>query len=152
MVNRDSFNEIAFKIGIDKFVDYDKSSQLSKESSPDIFGNAFESFIGALYIDKGFKFTRSFIIKKIIKKHVDIDQVRKKELNFKGRLLEYCQKNDKEIVFEIEEENGNKELVYVAQVIVNGEVWGEGKGNKKKKAEQEASEVAYSRLKATFHQ
>lgn len=146
IVNRDSLNEIAFKLDFDSMMDYDRSGKLSWKTAPDMFGNAFEAFIGAIYLDKGYHFAKKYIYKKILHSIVDIEQVIDTEQNYKGRIYEYGQKHERNVVFVIEETIQKRETIYIASVFVDDEILGLGKATKKKKAEQEAAKVAFTKL------
>ncbi len=74
VVNRESLNELARKIGVSKLVEYEnnKRNSLSHKS---IHGDMLEAFIGAVYIDKGFKSCSNFILNKLIIPHYDFDKI-----------------------------------------------------------------------------
>jgi ribonuclease-3 len=146
MVNRETLNDIARSIGIDKFVQYDKSIKIDERNAIDMFGNSLEAFIGAIYIDKGYGFTEKYILEKIFNEHIDLEEVEKIEQNYKGRLFEYAQKNSKKLVFEIEEYQDDNETKYRARVLIDDEIMGEGIGFRKKIAEQESSKVAFQAI------
>lgn len=146
LVNRKTLNDLAIKIGLEKFLKFDKSSGLSRESSPDIYGNALEAFIGAIYLDKGYRFTHKYIRLHLINDNINLEKLKDTELNFKGRLYEYGQKNEKEVIFEIDEVNGGSSN-YEAKVYIDGILMGIGAGSKKKTAEQHAAKDALHKLK-----
>ena len=106
-----------------------------------VYGNAFEALIGAIYIDKGYQVTQSFIIKRIILHHVDMDELENLDVNFKSKLINWAQRERKSVTFELIEEidNGGKRLLKVC-VKVDGEELGQGEDFSKKRAEQIAAE------------
>ena len=53
LVSRTRLNNVCEKIGLDKLIQTGESASVSHS----IRGNAFESVIGAIYLDKGYKFT-----------------------------------------------------------------------------------------------
>ncbi|MFH2142912.1 MAG: ribonuclease III domain-containing protein, partial [Bacteroidota bacterium] len=96
IVNRECLNEIAVKMNLDDFL---KVSIDNLSNSKDIFGNTLEALIGAVFIDHGYKKTTRFISNRIIKNHLNLADLEEKEINFKGRIFEWAQKNKKELSF-----------------------------------------------------
>ncbi len=141
MVSRTYLNKLALKIGIDKLIQYDDSNRLYKS----ICGDTFEALIGAIYLDKGFRFTEKIILERIIRFHVDMEELESQDLNFKSKLINWAQRQRKSIVFDAREETGNdRQKLYYVTVLIDNEAKGEGAGFSKKTAEQAASENACS--------
>lgn len=84
---------------------------------------------------------------KALTKLVKTDQV----LNFKGKLQSYAQKQKLgEVVYQILSEEGPAHArIYTVQVKLNQQLYGIGKGAKKKEAEQEAAEATLRKLKVS---
>jgi len=149
IVNRETLNGISRKIGLDRLIEFDGSRTRSLPARTSMYGDALEALVGAVYLDKGFPFTRRFILKKLLS-HYDIDLVVQNNANFKSRLIEWAQREGKEIRFEIISEKGNSHYrEFIAQVIVNEEPFATGSGYSKKKAEQSAAEKALELLQST---
>jgi ribonuclease-3 len=147
IVNRESLNDLARRIGVSKLVEYE-SSRKGVFSHKSIHGDMLEAFIGAVYIDKGFLPCKKFILKKLILPHFDFDTILKTNPNFKSKIIEWAQKESKEIRFEIEEKNlGTMYREFSAKVFINEEHLGSGNGYNKKKAEQDAAQKACEILK-----
>ena len=143
MVSRVYLNKLAIKIGLDKLIQYDDSNKLYKS----ICGDTFEALVGAIYLDRGFKFTEGIILKRIIKYHVDIDELESQDLNFKSKLINWAQRNRKSIQFDAQEEtNSDRQRVYYVSVLIDEVSFGEGLGFSKKAAEQSAAEAACNQL------
>ncbi|MBB6001592.1 MULTISPECIES: ribonuclease III [Arcicella] len=145
MVSRESLNVVARKIGLDRLVEYDgnRKTVLTRTS---MYGDALEALIGAIYLDKGFRFTRSFIIKKILTQHFDIETVVQNNPNFKSIVIEWAQREGKPIRFEIIEEGSKHNKEFTATIFVNEEAFSIGQGYSKKKAEQTAAMKACEKL------
>jgi ribonuclease-3 len=140
IVKRESLNELGHKIGLDKLIRLDGSQRRNPGAFKSANGNALEALVGAIYLDRGYKITRTFVINKLIDAHIDMRTLVENDTNFKSQLIELTQREGKELQFEIIEEkpmNGYK--MFVAQVVINDEILGTGSGASKKKAEQEAA-------------
>lgn len=148
IVSRVSLNQLSRKLGFNELIEYDARmvSYPTKQSS--LLGDAFEAVVGAVYVDKGYKFTKEFLLTRIIKPHVDIQTLEITETNFKSRLIEWCQHFGKEIQFvHIDNPEGESSRLFSVEVYVNGEVCGLGKDFNKKSAEKLAAEKACEYLK-----
>lgn len=143
LVNREALNDVSRKIGLDRLIQYDGSRTRSMPARTSMYGDALEALVGAVYLDKGFTFTQRFILNELLA-HFDIEAIVQTNGNFKSRLIEWSQRQGKEIRFEILEEKGNSHFrEFIAQVLVNDEPFATGSGYSKKKAEQSAAEKAF---------
>ena len=91
MVSRQQHNQLAMKLGLNKFLEVNNDRQNNKSSS--INGDAYEALIGAIYLDKGYAFAQKFILTRIVNVHIDMDEVETKEVDFKSKLIEWAQKD-----------------------------------------------------------
>ncbi|WP_202913628.1 ribonuclease III [Pararcticibacter amylolyticus] len=147
IVSRANLNQLARKLGLGELIEYDNRIVNFPNKQSSLLGDAFEALIGAIYLDKGYNFTRSFIINRIIKPHVDIIMLENTESNFKSKLIEWCQRQGKEIVFElVENEEGESSKLFTICVIIDGETKGMGRDYNKKNAEKLAAEKACEAL------
>lgn len=137
IVNRESLNLLARKIGIGHIVQFDqKNTQLQQV----ILGNTLEAIVGAVYLDKGYLPCKKFVINKLITPHYDLEELVNNQSNFKSKLIEWCQREGKPVRFEIVSvKKGSIHKEFTAQVFVNEEPMSTGYGNNKKKAEQDAA-------------
>lgn len=69
-----------------------------------MYGNAFEAFIGAIYLDQGYERCKQFMEQRIINRYIDLDKISRKEVNFKSKLIEWSQKSKLEVSFELIEQ------------------------------------------------
>ena len=138
IVNRESLNHIARKIGVSSIVQFDhKNAQLQQV----ILGNALEAIVGAIYLDKGYIKCKKFVIDKLIQPYFDLELVVSSNTNFKSKVIEWVQRNGKDIRFEVtitKKAKNTKE--FIAQVFIAEQPFGQGYGYTKKKAEQDAAE------------
>jgi ribonuclease-3 len=137
IVNRESLNMLARKIGVGNIVQYDQKNAHLQQV---ILGNTLEAIVGAVYMDKGYLRTKKFVIDKLIGPNYDLDELVNSNSNYKSRIIEWAQREGKEVRFEIlNVKKGKNHKEFTAQVIVNTEALGTGYGNSKKKAEQDAA-------------
>jgi ribonuclease-3 len=144
IVSRESLNALAMKIGLNELVQYDKRA-LGAQLRNTIFGNALEAFIGAVYLDKGYEAAQQFILRKLFI-HIDIDKIQQTETNFKGRLMEWAQRNAKVVEFEAQEIPDGKTKIYRVHVLVDKTPMATAENHSKKKAEQMAAEKTFEAL------
>ncbi|MCW5910735.1 MAG: ribonuclease III [Cyclobacteriaceae bacterium] len=138
IVNRESLNHLARKVGVAAIVQFDnKNIQLQKV----ILGNTLEALVGAIYLDKGYLRTKKFVLDKLIQPYFDLEVVVNSNSNHKSKVIEWAQRQGKEIRFEVEEiKKGRNAREFTATVYLGDEAFGQGFGLTKKKAEQDASE------------
>jgi ribonuclease-3 len=145
MVNRNKLNEIALKIGVKKLSFYNKFDNSLKVSQ--IFGNTLEAIVGAVYLDKGFDWTRKWVVKTIILPHLFLDDLEQLEINHKNKLYGWANKNGRNLEFETLEERmeGGRRLFTIG-AVVDGSVVAKGKAYNKKDASQIAAALALDQL------
>ena len=147
IVQRESLNRIATEMGIDRLI---KSSDAVHNShNSNLNGNAFEALVGAVYEDRGYDYCKRFMERRILSSLVNIDKIAYKEVNFKSKLLEWSQKNQLRIEFELiaEGKEGATSPTFQSRVVIEGVECGQGKGYTKKESQQLASKDALQKLK-----
>ena len=138
IVNREHLNKLSLKLGIDHFM-VNSIDPAAKNKSA--YGDAFEALIGAIYIDRGYNVARKFVLSRIVKHYIDIEEIEQQDKNFKSKLINWSQRERKVVEFELLEEvdNGGKKLLRV-RVLVDGVEKARGEDFSKKRAEQIAAE------------
>ena len=141
IVQRETLNKLAVEIGLDKLV---KTSNRSQSHNSYLYGNAFEAFIGAIYLDRGYDCCMQFMEEKILKQYIDLDKMSRKEMNFKSRLIEWCQKNKMQVSFELIDQVMDKDHspTFSTEVQIEGIPAGNGRGYSKKESQQKAAQMA----------
>ncbi len=142
VVSRESLNELAINIGLDKEVVAKSDISHNKH----IYGDVFEAFVGAIFLDQGFAKTKRFIEKFIFPNFFDIKNLVAVDTNYKSRLIEWGQKNKAEVLFLTEEVYRRRQNRFSCIVTVAGEEKGRGDGSSKKEAEQHAAKVVVDAL------
>ncbi len=145
LVSRETLNQLGVSMGLDKLI----ISNLAPTDSPrNLYGNAVEALVGALYIDRGYRRTSRIFIKRGLKRHLNLDKILSAETDYKSLILEHCQKNKQKLNFTAEEgNNGNSaHPLFRVTLEINNEPVSHGVGISKKEAEQEAALEALRRL------
>jgi ribonuclease III len=147
IVNGQSLKELALKFGFNDFLKASLTKDEKTKSSA--YGDAFEAFIGAVYLDLGYITTRKFVTEKIIKLHVDIEDLVNTNEDYKSQLQIYCQKNKFALEYRLlsEERQGNSKL-YAIQVFVNQQPYTRFESFSKRQAEQKAAQLTLETLNA----
>ena len=147
IVQRETLNKLAVEIGLDKLVKY---STRSSSHNSYMYGNAFEAFIGAIYLDQGYERCKQFMEKKILKNYIDLDKLSRKEVNFKSKLIEWSQKTKMEVSFELIEQFLDQDYnpMFHTEVRIEGLSAGTGTGYSKKESQQNAAQMALKKIKS----
>jgi ribonuclease-3 len=145
IVNGQNLQQLALKLGIDSYLKVGlKENEKSKSS---VYGDAFEALIGAVYIDKGFVKCKNFILKRIIKIHVDIDELMNTDSDFKSMLQIYCQKNKFTLEYRLlSEEQKGKTKIFTVQVFIDDKPYVTFENYSKRVAEQKAAQLTLEEL------
>ena len=145
IVQRESLNKIALKLGLDKVI---VISSRTKSHNSSIYGNALEALIGAIYIDSGYEICRTFVENKIITPYINLNQVARKEVNFKSKLIEWSQKHKIVVEFNLIEsdKDENHNPTFRTEIFISGISTGCGKGFSKKESQQNAAKLALRKI------
>jgi len=146
IVNRESLNGIALKLGLDQLVQLD-AAQGRAARSRSVNGNALEALVGAVYLDLGYKAARKFILSRLVKGFVDVHTLSTTTANFKSKLVEWAQRQNKTLRYDIAgEARPGGMMEFTAVVLLDDEEVATGMGLSKKQAEQLAAERALAAL------
>lgn len=146
IVSRKSLGNLARKIGLPELVAHQRGQEGAFKS---LGGDAFEALIGAIYLEKGFRFTRHLIVDKLLCTYLDVDALANTDWNYKGKLIDWGQKNRKKVSFEVvrsfvRDREGRRE--YECLVKVDGQPQQTAIDYTIKAAEQLAAEKTYKAL------
>lgn len=147
LVARDTLGKLACETGIDRLIM--AADHRKKHHNSFMNGNAFEALVGALYLDRGYDACMRFMQKRILEQVINIDKVAYKEVNFKSKLLEWCQKNRVQMEFKLVSQSieGANSPVFEYVAVLEGVEGSKGRGYTKKESQQEASKDTLSRLR-----
>lgn len=151
IVKRETLNKLAIEMGLDKRMNV---SANFKTHNLNIYGNALEALMGAIYLDKGYVACKKFFEKVVLKKYLDLNKVAKEETNYKSKLVEWSQKERVLLEFKLKycQKIDSCNNMFCSQVLLENEVVGEGCGYSKRESEQKAAEVALAYVKSESYQ
>ena len=144
IVSREHLNELGKDLNLIRFV---KSNIDQTNVGDNIHGNIFEALIGAIFMDKGYNSCQKFIHQNVIVPHVDIAKLEGKITSYKGLIIEWCQKQKKQYLFDIYEDSGNENIKHFSvKISIDDVMVAKGRATSKKKAEEQASKRVYFAL------
>ena len=139
IVKRKALNKIGDKMGLDVLLNEYNQTRLSRS----MLGNAVEALVGAVYLECGYKRTKRFVIRKILRNYVNVHKLEKVDDNYKSQLLEWCQKNGHTVSYKLlSRYKFEKRDRFKVAVLINGKKTATADDFNKKSAEQTASEKA----------
>jgi ribonuclease III len=138
LVNRKVCFEIGLSIGIHKYILVGNSKKKITKNDEKIISDCCEALVAAVFIDKGFTFTRSFILR-IWKKNIDKSSIT--ILDSKTKLQELSLKLYKTLpLYKILHFKGPKHLpTYKISVSIKNSKSIIGTGNSKQQAQQDGA-------------
>lgn len=146
IVKRETLNRVALQIGLDKLMHAGKHVKTSGNTN--MPGNALEALLGAIYLDYGYKRCKTFIENRLLQNFIDLDKVAVEEVNYKSKLIEWCQKNKYTIDFVLMKEEVASDNVHLfhTQITINNLAVCDASGRSKKDSHQLAAMKALEML------
>ena len=144
IVSRSTLNKLSYKLGLSKLI---LASDKKRDTGKSAAGDAFEAFVGALYLDKGYEFSKKIIINRIVLLNFDVENLINADINYKSKMIEWSQKEKHDLQFKLVEDIKSKhDQQYIIAVIVDGSKVASGRDLSKKGAEKLAAEKAWAKL------
>lgn len=141
IVSREHLNELGKDLNLIKLVE---SKIPAGQFGDNIHGNLFEALVGAIFLDKGYKYCEKFIYNRVIIPYVDIETLEGKVISYKSLLIEWCQKEKKTFKYHVYEDTGNDEVRHFSvKLSIDDKVVAKARATSKKKAEEKASKRAF---------
>lgn len=144
IVNGERLTEITKHLGLDKLV---KTNVKTSTNGVHLYGDAFEAFLGALYLDRGFRVAGKFIYSNILPNYLDVVEIEHHNHNYKSQMIEWGQKNRYNVIFNTSLDAPGSRY-FLSLVTIDGKEMGSGVGVSKKEAEQLASKMCLEKLGA----
>ncbi|WP_136482205.1 ribonuclease III [Cognatitamlana onchidii] len=141
VVSREHLNELGKDL---KLIDLVESKIPSGQFGDNIHGNLFEALVGAIFLDRGYRYCEKFIDRRVIKPYVDIEKLEGKVISYKSLLIEWCQKEKKTFGYNVYEDTGNDDVRHFSvKLSIDNKVVAKARATSKKKAEEKASKRAF---------
>jgi len=146
IVKRDSLNQLAQEIGLDKLVKVTK--YVNAHTNNNIYGNALEALMGAIYLDFGYKQCKKFVEQRLIRTFINLDEIAENEVNFKSKLIEWTQKYKLESEFVLVDDvlSKSNKHIFQTRLVIQGKSICEASGASKKESQQLVSKIAYQQI------
>ncbi|MDX9918801.1 MAG: ribonuclease III [Paludibacter sp.] len=146
IVKRDTLNRLAFELGLDKLMQ--ASKHVNTHTNNNIYGNALEALMGAIYLDYGYKQCKKFVEQRLITPFMDIDKIADGEVNFKSKIIEWSQKHKINVDFVLVKDellSANKHVFHTS-VMIGDKTMCEATGQSKKESQQNAAALALQKI------
>lgn len=145
LVNGQNLQTLAKKFGLDEML---KSRLTKKEKlTSSAYGDVFEAFIGAIYLDKGFETCRKFILEKVVKNHLDINEVVQNNTDYKSQFQIVMQRQKKTFKYTVlSEVHDGRDKLFKIELSINGEPQATFEHKSKRVAEQKVAQIALENL------
>jgi ribonuclease-3 len=146
--NRHMLCHLARALALGDYLHLGKGEEASGgRSRPSNLADAFESVVGAIYLDAGFEAARRFVLAQLAPELVQLDAGPDAD-NPKGVLQEIIQeRHGKNPIYRITSQSGlDHQKHFVAVVELDAQELGRGEGHSKKEAETHAARNAILRL------
>lgn len=141
IVSREHLNELGKDLNLIGLV---QSKIPAGQFGDNIHGNLFEALVGAIFLDKGYKYCEKFIFKRVIIPYVDIETLEGKVISYKSLLIEWCQKEKKTFGYHVYEDTGNDDVRHFSvKLSIDEKIVAKARATSKKKAEEKASKRAF---------
>ncbi len=148
LVSKAILSRRALAMGLGRFVLMSHSEvESGGRQRLSILADAFESVLGAIYLDQGFEAARQFIIRWLLAESREI-AADKRHTNYKSHLQEYVQSTFRtHPLYRIRSEMGpDHSKMFNVEVLVGRKTLGTGRGRNKKEAEQAAARDALEKV------
>ncbi|GAA4305209.1 ribonuclease III [Aestuariibaculum suncheonense] len=141
VVSREHLNELGKEL---RLIDLVESKIPPGQFGDNIHGNLFEALVGAIFLDRGYKYCEKFIYDRIIIPYVDIERLEGKVISYKSLLIEWCQKEKKTFNYNVYDDTGIDEIKHFSvKLSIDNKVVAKARATSKKKAEEKASKRAF---------
>lgn len=148
VVSEDSLSKAALELDVDKYILIGKGEEITGgRTKKAILADCMEAIFAAVYLDKGFEYAKTFILRLLIPSINDVLSNKHKK-DYKTMLQEYVQKKYKKVPTYtlIRTEGPEHEQTFFYTVDFHGRKFGPAGGKNKKEAEQNAAKLCWTEL------
>ena len=150
VVSREHLNELGKDL---KLINLVESKIPAGQFGDNIYGNLFEALVGAIFLDRGYKYCEKFIDNRVITPYVDIETLEGKVISYKSLLIEWCQKEKKTFGYNVYEDTGNDDVRHFSvKLSIDDKIVSKARATSKKKAEEKASKRAFFAFQSKMSQ
>jgi ribonuclease III len=146
IVNRDQMAYLCDKLGLVQIMEIKPELRKNHVAIKTIGSNALESLIGAIYLDKGYKVAKKFIVSRLVGQYLDLEKLMNTTISHKAVLLKWAQQNRKVVTWKHEKEGNDKNEIHVLTLLFDDEVIVTDKNRTRKMAEELCCEKACRQL------
>ncbi|HER44280.1 MAG TPA: ribonuclease III, partial [Candidatus Eisenbacteria bacterium] len=149
LVSKNVLTKKADEIGIRDFIILSDNAMKGGVAAQDsVLSAALEAVIGAIYLDGGLEYARTFIESRILG---DMDEIleHRDHINYKSILQEWTQSKYRTYpLYRVRSTAGPEhDKIFLVEVKIGGRVVGKGRGKSKKDAEQMAAKEGLNELR-----
>ena len=151
LVCRDTLAEIAFSLKLGDWLLLGQGEEANGgRARPSNLANAMEALVGAIYLEQGLAKARRFIFRQL-KPRLDKIKAGKRTPNYKALVQELVQgqKRPTPVYRLVETAGPDHSKQFTVEIVVEGEVVGNGTGKSKKAAENQAARAAWKKLRCS---
>ena len=147
VVCRETLNQVAHHIGLTTRLNLGTTL---KENADNVYGNALEALVGAIYLDGGYSHAAAFVRKNIVVSESRLRELAMQDVDYKSRLLEWAQANKKTVEFVQLADQYDSRLDahrFVCEVTIDSQVTARASGTTKKLSQQNAAKKSLQVVK-----
>ncbi len=141
LVSRTHLIHLAKSTGLEKHIVCDINDEGVRLS---LAGNAMEAIMGAIYLRKGYNFTRNRILQ-LIERFTDIEDFISRDEDYKSLVYQWTQKNKKTLEFKAIELESKS--LFEVSLFIDDKFIAKASGPNKKSADQEVSKLVINIFK-----
>lgn len=141
-VNTRVLAEIARQIGLEDILQLGNTNDnpYVRDTLHSKLADGMEAILGAVFMDGGWEKAVA-VVRLLWGKRVESQVQRPRAWDYKTRFQEAVQPHGKRLSYRVRQEGPDHNPVFFAQVLLDGQVRGDGEGSSKKEAEQQAAQI-----------
>ena len=160
LVDEQQFSMIASNMNLGEMIRLGQGAiKNNSRHNPSLLSDTFEAIIGAYFLDAGINATAEFInpIFQVLAEELTANLAKAKLSSFidpKTRLQQWSLAEYQQVPqYQIVAESGlDHQKQFIAQVLINGQVYGRGEGSRKKEAQKNAAKAAWEMIELSADQ